>query len=191
MQFEFNLSVNAGETAEGEVTFPYTALALAGQNVIAEAELSLQLVDCKSYEVLTDCAPAVITTTAAADFEPVYDDDGQLVWDDKGIRIVLKGVDTERRISDSIVMKVYLYNGYERAVSVQTASVAVNGYEMTSTMTTTVLPGRHAVDVVTFFDPDLEEHDIQTIETVELIFKILDEETWDVLAQTELISAEL
>lgn len=191
MQFEFSLDVGAGDEAEGEVLIPYTALALAGQSVIAEAELSLQLVDRRSYEVLAMCAPAVILTTAAADYEPSYDDGGQLVWDDQGIRIVLKGLDTGRRIADSIVLKVYLYNGYERAVSIQTASVTVNGYEMTSAMTTTVLPGRHAVDAVAFFDPDLEEHDIQTIDSVEISFKIFDEETWAVIAESEKISAEL
>ena len=191
VQFEFSLAVDAGEEAEGEVVIPYPSLALAGQDVIAEAELSLQLVDRRSYEALTVSVPAVITTTAAGDYEPSYDDGGQLVWDRDGIRIVLKGIDAGRRISDSIVLKVYLYNGYERAVSVQTASVTVNGYEMTCAMTTTVLPGRHAVDMVTFFDLDLEEHDIQTIDSVEISFKIFDEETWDVIAETEKISAEL
>ena len=191
IRVDFSLAVAAGKSAEGEMTVPYTALALAGIDVIATVEFTMQLVDRDSFEVLADCAPAVIHTTAADGYEPVFDDAGQTVWDEDGVKIVLKGLDTGRQVSDSIVLIVYLYNGSDRAVSVQSSSVTVNGYEMTPTMTSTVMPGRHAVDVVTFYDPDLDEHDIKKIDDVEISFKIVEEETWTVIAFTDKIRAEL
>lgn len=191
MEVDFSLAVDAEKSAEGEMVVPYTALALANLDVIATVELSVQLVDRSNYEVLTDCEPVVILTTAAADHEQTYDESGQIAWDANGVKIVIKGVDTGRRIADESVLIVYLYNGSENAVSIQSANVTVNGYEMTSAMTATVLPGKHAMDVVTFFDPDLEEHDIQQIDTVDIRFRIFDAETWTVIAETPLISVEL
>ena len=193
MPAEFSLASAAGKTAEGEMTIPYASLALAGVEAIATLEFTLMMVDPGSFEVLGTCGTAVMQTTAVAEgdiYEPVYDEAGQTVFDGAGVRIVLKGIDRARQISEYSALVVYIYNGSDRSVSIQAGSLLVNGYEMTATMTTTVMPGKGAVDLVEFFDMDLDEYGIDEVETTELRFRIVDEETWKVIAETETVMAE-
>lgn len=186
----FSLEVPADREQDGEMFVPYTALAPAGVDTIATVEVCLRLMEGGSYRVITESAPAVITTTAAQDHTPAYDDAGQSVYDADGIRIVLKGLDLRRQVSSSPALIVWMYNRTDRPISVQSGKVWVNGYELTSAMTVTVLPQKYAVDVVPFFDMDLEEYAIEEIDTVELSFRIVDEETWQTIAETQVIALE-
>ena len=121
----------------------------------------------------------------------MVDDKGQIAYEDKDIKIVLKGIDDSRRFSDSIVLVVYLYNGTDKNVCIQTGEIRVNGYDMTSALTATLLPGKHAVDVVEFFDMDLEEYAIDEIDSIDLNFKIIDESNWQMIAETDPVSVAL
>ena len=190
---ELSLSVKAGKEAEGEMYIPYASLALAGASAVSTVEFTLILVDQSNYEVSCTCEPACLQTTAVPEgetYEPVYEADGQTVYDDKGIRIALKGVDRGRQISEYPALVVCIHNGSDRAISVQAGSMLVNGYEMTSTMTATVLPGKGAVDLVEIFDMDLDEYGIEEIETVELRFRVVDEKTWEKIAETDTVLVE-
>ena len=191
MPVDFSLSVGAGKSAEGEMTVSYTALAMAGLDRIATVEFSLVLVDPSSYAVADVCEPVRIVTTAAEGYEPPVPATVQTVYDKDGVKIMLMGLDDSLQFADSYVLMVYMCNDSDKDVSIQTGDVKVNGYDMTSAMTTTVLPGRRAVDIVTFFEQDMQEYGIEEIYSAELSFKVIDEESWDVIADTGLISADL
>lgn len=187
---DLNLKAPSGKLTEGEMVIPYSSLALADVDVIATVEFCIRLVDQDSYEALTDDAVTVITTTSAEGYEPVFDDEGQIVYDDRDIRIVIKGIDRGRQVSEYPVLLVYMYNGTDRSISVQADALWVNGYEMTPAMTATVMPSKHAVDVVAFFDMDLAEYGIDEIESVDIRFRIVDEATWSLIAVTDAVSVE-
>ena len=190
MKAELDFAAPAGKTAEGEMVIRYPALALAGVTKIAALECTLRLMDRSTYTVMANCEPAVMQTTAFEGYEQSYEAEGQTAFDDGGVRIVLGKIDRGRQISDYPALIVYMFNGTDRAISVLNNALLVNGYELTPAMTTTVMPGKYAVDVVTFFDQDLEEHDIDAFDAVEISFRIVDEETWQTVAETETILLE-
>lgn len=191
MRPDMNIEVPAGKTAAGDMTFAYYQLAMADINTIADVRLSLRIMDKREYEVITVTEPVDLTTTAAEGYEPSFDEEGQVVYDKKKIKIVIKGVSEERLFSDDPVMMVYLYNGTDQNITVQTEDVLVNGYEFTSAMSTTLLPGKRAVDIVTFFSQDMEEYGVETIESVKVSFEIKDEETWENIDKTDMIDVKL
>lgn len=190
MKAVFNISAPSGQNADGEMIVSYPALALAGAEKIATLEFSLLLMNQSTYEVLAACDTTVIQTTAAEDYEQIYDDEGQTAYDDGNIRIVLKSVDRRRQVSEYPALVVCLYNGSDRCISILAQTLLVNGYELTPAMSTTLMPEKHAVDVVPFFDMDLREHDIDEIETVEISFRIVDDETWKTIAETDTVVLE-
>lgn len=191
MPVGFDLKVDAGKSADGELTISYRSLALAGLDRVAEVEFMLTMTDPATYEVIGTSGLVTVVTTAAEGYEQPVPEGGQTVYDKGGVRIVLMGLDDSLQFADATLLKVYMCNDSDRDISVQTGEVRVNGYELTSAMTTTVRSGRRAADIVTFFDMDMEEYHIEEIDTVELSFKLLDEATWDVVDQTGLITAEL
>lgn len=170
---------------------PYTALALAGVDRIAELELSFRITRGDVYDKYDTIAPLVFRTTAADGYTQEYDESGQQVYDKDGVRIILKGLDDSRVFADGEALKVYMVNDTDKAVAVQAERLTVNGYEFTSVMNSDILPGKRAVDILTIFDMDMEEYGIEKIDSVELSFKLLDESSWQVIGETKLISAEL
>lgn len=186
----FSLELAAGKNAEAAMALPYPSLAMAGISAVAQVEFSLRVIEQTSFDKVADSGAVTIITTCAG-VQPTEDIGGQIAYNAKGIRIVLLGIDESRRFSDSTALTVYMENNTEKPISVQTVDVKVNGYDFTSAMTTAVLPGKRAVDIVPFFDMDMQEYDIGEIDAAEVSFKILDATVWKPVAETGLIVVEL
>ena len=187
----FSLEAPAGKNAEGKLTVPYADLAAAGIDRAATLEFSLRILESGSYDVITTTEYVTLTTTAAEGFTQECDESGQQVYSSENYKIVIKGMDESRTLADGAALIVYMYNGSDKTAAFQADDITVNGYELTSAMNTIVLPGKRAVDTVTFFELDLAEYDISEIDSVELSFEILDERTWKTIAKTKRISVEL
>ena len=187
----FSLGVAPASSSSGSISVPYTALALAGIRRVASIELSLRIVDEDSFEIIAESESVELLTTAAEDYEPEYDESGQTVYDKDGVRIILKGVDESRLFSEGAALIVYMINDSDNAVRIQAKDVAVNGYEFASAMSATVLPSKRAVDVLTIFDMDMDEYGIESIDSVELSFKLVSEKDRKVIGNTGVISVEI
>ena len=187
----FSLNLPAQGKAQGSVVMPYASLALADIDRVATVELALRILDRVSYEVVAVSDTAVLVTTAAEGYEHEYDESGQTAYDANGVRLILKGIDESRLFSEGAALIVYMVNDTDKTVCVQAQNITVNGYEFTSAMSTTVLPSKRAVDILTFFDMDMEEYGIENIDSVELSFKIVEEDDWRVIDETDMITVEI
>ena len=188
---EMNAEVPAGKTVNGALTIPYFNLAISEITSLQKIEFALRIVEAKSYEPITKTELLTVTTTAKQESESACDESGQTAYDDHDIKIVLKGVNTDRAYSAGAELIVYMVNGTDGSIAVRTGDVIVNGYDMTSAMNRTILPDKKAVDVVTFYTLDMEEYGIDEIDSVKVSFEIKDADSWDTIDSTGLISVEL
>lgn len=186
---EISINVPAEKTAKGTLTLPYFNLAISGVTSLETIEFKLRIVDAKSYNPISKTNLLTVKTSAEPK-EKEFDESGQTAYDEDDIKIILKGVSTDRAYSDGAELMVYMYNGTDRNIAVQTGKVIVNGCDMTSVMNRTILPEKRAVDVVTFYKPDMEEHDIAVIDSVKVSFEIKDADSWETISSTELINVE-
>jgi hypothetical protein len=170
---------------------PYFNLAISEVRSLQKIEFVLRIVEAKTYEPITKTDLITVTTTAKQEPQPDCDDNGQTAYDKNDVKIILKGVNTDRAYSDGAELMVYMYNGTDKSITVRAEDVIVNGYDMTSAMSRTILPDKRAVDVVTFYKLDMEEHDIEEIDNVKVSFTIKDTENWETIDSTELISVTL
>jgi hypothetical protein len=53
------------------------------------------------------------------------------------------------------------------------------------------LPGKRAVDTVTFYRMDLDEYDIDAIDSIKMSFQIKDAESWETIDSTDMIAVRL
>ena len=141
---------------------------------IHELEFALRVVETKSYSPLFTTDLISIDTSAEPEVH-VYDELGQIAYDKNNVKIIFQTPFSDRTTSDAsrspvyefdgnTMMLVYLYNGTDRSIAVQTGDVIVNGYDMTSVMNRSVLPDKRAVDAVTLYAQDLDEHSIDEID---------------------------
>ena len=66
--------------------------------------------------------------------------------------------------------------------------MSINGFMVTPYFSCTVNSGRMALSDITIMSSDLEENDIETVEDIELVFKIINPDTYQTIVETEPIA---
>ena len=188
---ELNGKIAAAKSADCSLTLPYFKLAISSINSVKKVEFAIRLVDAKSYNPIATTDLITVETSAKQDEEVECDESGQVAYDKDDIKIIFKGVNTDRAYSDGAELMVYMYNGTDQKIAVRAKDVVVNGYTMTSAMNSTILPDKRAVDVVTFYKLDMEEHDIEAIDSIKVSFTIKDADNWEPIDSTDMISVTL
>lgn len=188
---ELNGKIAAAKSADCSLTLPYFKLAIANITSIKKVEFAVRLVDAKTYNPITTTDLITVETSAKQDEEVECDESGQAAYDKDDIKIIFKGVNIDRAYSDGAELMVYMYNGTDQKIAVRAKDVVVNGYTMTSAMNSTILPNKRAVDVVTFYKLDMEEHDIVDIDSIKVSFTIKDADNWETIDSTDMISVTL
>ena len=188
---ELNAKIAPSKSTDCTLTLPYFKLAIAGITSIKKVEFALRSVDSKTYNPIATTELITVETSAEQVKEAECDESGQVAYDDNDIKIILKGVNTDRAYSDGTEVIVYMFNGTDQKIAIRAKDVVVNGYDMTSAMNSTILPDKRAVDVVTIYKLDLKEHDIEEIDSIKVSFTIKDADNWETIDSTDLISVTL
>lgn len=188
---EMNTKIPAGKPADGNLTLPYFNLAISNITTIRTIDFALRIVEASNYNPIATTELISVVTSAEQKDETECDESGQVAYDDNDIKIIFKGFNTDRAYSDGAELVVYMYNGTDSTIAVRTKDVIVNGYDMTSAMNSTILPDKRAADVVVFYKLDMEEYDIEEIDSVKVSFTIKDAESWETIDTTDLISVTL
>ena len=159
----------------------------AGIKTIADIEFSFYIFDDESWDTICESDMIRVETSAADGFEYTYDDSGDLAYNGNGVEIVIKGLsEKDSWLGPSVV--VYISNTSSRNVMVQTRDVSINGFMIDPYFSPEVAAGTRAIDSITFSSTDLEENDIEKIESIELSFHIFDSDSWNAIADTEVVT---
>ena len=59
---------------------------------------------------------------------------------------------------------------------------------MSAIFSADIMPGKKAVDAITFLDSDLEDNGITNIEDVEVSFNIFNTDSWDTVVDTDVVT---
>ena len=84
----------------------------------------------------------------------------------------------------------FIINDTEESLTIQARDEAINGFMISGTMSCDVLPGKMAIDSLSFFSRQLEENGIDGIPDIELIefdLNIFESNDWGGGFQTGLI----
>jgi len=180
----FSCNVAPGKKANDEITFSSTDLKRAGIETIKEIQFQLHIFDADSWETIIDSDPIVITTNADPSFVQEYDDDGVLLLDKQGFKIVAQGLDMSGSIFGAELL-VYVENNSDNDVTIQVRDASVNGFMVETIFSCDVLAGKKAFDSITFAKSDLEKNNIKEISEIELRFHIFDADSWDTIFDSE------
>ena len=188
---EMNVKIDAAKNRDCSLTLPYFNLAISNITSLKKIEFSLRIVEATTHNPIMKTDLITVKTSAKQEENPETDESGQIAYDANDIKIIFKGVNTDRAYSDGAELMVYMYNGTDKNIAVRTENVIVNGCDMTSAMNSTILPDKRAVDVVTFYKLDMEEFGIEEIDSVKVSFTIKDADNWETIDSTDLISVTL
>lgn len=173
--------VAAGKKANDSVDFLRNVLARCGIETITDITLDLVISDGDTWQTLYETGPVALQTSAAGSYTQTYDDSGEEIYNQNGIRIVAKSVDDDLFGKG---IRFYLENNTDTAVVVNAENVSVNGYMMTDLFYSDLAPHSHALDSLTLLSSELEENRIDAITDAELSLRITDADSYQTLDTT-------
>lgn len=174
MDTSMSAAVVNGKKANDELTIMSSSLEKAGISTIADIEFSFHVFETHSFDSLFDSDLIQLKTSAADSYEYTFDDSGDVVYDEGGVKIVVKGLsDSDSIFGPGII--VYAENKSEKNVTVQVRDVSVNGFMVDPIFSADIAAGKHAIDSITFMSNELDENEIDKVKDVELSFHIFNE----------------
>lgn len=173
--------VATGKKANDTLDFLSNALARCGIETITDIELDLVVSDGDSWQTLYETGPVILQTSAAGQYTQTYDDSGEEIYNQNGIRVVAKSVNDDLF---GMGIKFYLENNTDKTVIVNADNVSVNGYMMTDLFYSDLAPRSHAVDTLTLLGSELEDNHIDTITDAELSLQITDADYYQTIDST-------
>ena len=172
--------------ANDAITFLSSDLENCGIDVIADMDFSFHIFTTDGWEKYLDTPQVQIQTSAASTYQYTFDDSGDLAYDENGVKVVIKGLAKDDSLFGPGIV-VYIENSSEKPITVQTRDVSVNGFMVDAMFSSDVMPGKHAVDTITFLSTELEENAITEIQNVELLFHIFNLDSGDLIADTDTV----
>ncbi len=176
-----------GKKANDAITFLESDFEASKITSIADMELAFHMFTTADWETYLDTKQIQLKTSIVDTYEYKFDDSGNVAYDASGIKVVIKGLAEDSSIFGPSIV-VYLENNSDKAFTVQTRDVSINGFMVDAMFSSDVLPGKKSVDTITFLSSELEENKITSIQDAELKFHIFDMKSWDTIVDTDVIS---
>lgn len=177
----------AGKTSNEVVSITETSLENSNIEAIQKIELFFTVSDSVTWASLFDSDVVTIYTNAPESYTQTFDSTGETVVNNKGIRVIIQGVDEVGSLWGSDV-RVLVENDSGKAIAIQTWDVSVNGIMIVPVYFSEVPDGKVAFGRMSFMQSDLDNNGIDSIETIELIFHIYDPYSWDTIFDSDPIT---
>ncbi len=182
----FASTVAAGKKATENMYLSSGELNAAGIEKVGKIEMYFHASDDDTLDNLFSKVYSEIKTSEYENMDTTADDSGMELYNSDGVRIIGKAVDEDSFWGSAILL--YCENNSGRNITIHVDDMSVNGYMMTPYFVSTVYDGKKAIDDITIMSSDLEANGIDTIQNVELKFRLSDADTYDTIVETESIS---
>lgn len=178
--------VAAGKKANEAISIMSSELDQSGIEVVAEMQFYIEVTDSESWDTLATSELLTLSTSVAPYEQPV-DDSGDILYDSNGIRIICKGLKQDIFWDGTVVF--YMENNSDKAISIYAENVSVNGFMQDVGLWSDLRPDTKLIDGMSMLDlSDLEIESIEEIENIEFNLRVVDEETWDDIATTDVLT---
>lgn len=152
-----SIEAPSGKDTEDSVTFLSASLNRCGIKTVADMEFIFHILD-GNRNIFLDSEPAKVSTSAADTYQYRFDDSGEELHSEGGVRIVSKGIS-----QDEGGAILFMENTGENAVAVQVRGISVNGVKVDTVFSQDIAAGKRAVSAVAIPNSLLERNGIQEI----------------------------
>lgn len=169
-----SISVTAGNKSNETIYLLSSELEAAGIDKIGKIEIYMHMSDPETYDRIETSECITIKTSLFDEIDTEADTSGTVLLEQDGVKIIGKYVDEDSFWGAAALL--YIENNTDKNITVRAEDVAINGFMVTSFGSQSVYAGKKAFTTVDFFSSSLEENDITSVDTVEMKFKVLDED---------------
>lgn len=169
----FSSTIAAGKKANETLYLSSSGLKAAGIENVGKIEVYFHTFDPDTYMTINDFDCITIQTSAYDEMDTIPNDAGQELYNENGVKIVGKYVDENSFWGTAVLL--YIENNSGKNVIVQCDDMSINGFMVTPYFSSTVYDGKKAIDEITLMSSELEESGINSVEDIELKFKLIDD----------------
>ena len=182
MDTSFSATVAAGQTAKESILFLASRMERSGIETVAELEFSFHILD-RNRVTFLDSDAITVRTPAADTYRYRFDDSGEELCNENGVRIISKGFDGDGSVFGPGLV-LFIENTTDRAVTVQARDVLANGTPVDAIFSEDVLPGKRSVSAVTLLDTSLQDSGVGEIRDVAFSLHVVDRDQRTTLFDT-------
>ena len=182
----FASEVAAGKKSNETIYLSSSELKAAGIDTVGRIEIYFHVYDTDSYDKIFDTDCVTIETSAIDSIDTTANDEGTELYNDGGIRIIGKTVDENSFWGTAILL--YIENQSGNNVGISVDDLSINGFMLTPYFSTTVYDGKKCIDDITIMSSELEENGIESIDEVELKFRVYNSDSYETIAESDPIT---
>lgn len=178
----FSADVASGKKMNDEISIISDYLETAKISTIKDIEFDIHIFNSDSWDDIIN-ESGIKLETNATNYEQKYNSDGELIVDEKDIKVyVLKKDDKESFWGADIFL--YIENNSSKDITVQARDVSINGFMVDPLFSADISAGKKIYDEMSFLEDDLKDNDITSIKELELKFHIFNQDSWKDILNT-------
>ena len=179
----FSSTIDPGKKSYDNLTFNSIDLKDANITTLNDIEFVIYAFDNDTWDNVFTSDIINIQTSSINEIESNYDSDGDEIFNNDSVKIIYQGMRDDPYWGTEFVF--YIENNSDKNIIVQVNTISINGFMVDSIMSPTIGANKKIVEGLTVLQTDLENNEITELENMEISFKIIDENTWDILYTTE------
>lgn len=179
----FSSTIGPGKKSYDNLTFNSTDLKDANITTLNDIEFVIYAFDNDTWDSVFTSDIINIQTSSINEIESNYNSDGDEIFNNDSVKIIYQGMRDDPYWGIEFVF--YIENNSDKNIIVQVNTISINGFMVDSIMSPTICANKKIVEGLTALQTDLENNEITELENMEISFKIIDENTWDILYTTE------
>ena len=169
--------VTSGSKANATMYCLSTELENAGIDSIGEVDVWFKLINPNTYDTIYEQSePTIIKTSAFDTMDTSLNIDGVEVMNQNGVKAVVQYVDEDSFWGTSVL--VYIENNSSDDIYLSSDNMSINGFMVNGYLYSYVKAGYKAFDEITVFESDLEDNDIDSIDSIKLNFSCINANTF-------------
>jgi len=184
VDFQISSDVAAGKKTNDALSLLSTDLENSNISTICDIEFNFHIFKTDSWEDLTDSELITIATSASGSYEQSYDDSGEVIYDENGVKIISKGISEDGSLMGP-ALYLYIENNSEQDITIQSRDTSINGFMVDPILSSEIVAGKKSIDTMVFLSSDLTDNGIETIDEIETSFHIFTTENWDTIVDTD------
>ncbi len=184
----FSGDVGAGKQSNESMTFLGSDISVAQITTFSEIEFVLHIFKTDEWSDSFDSERITIKTDQSDHIQKI-DDAGIVAYDEDGIRIVAKKLESENSFWGADLY-LFIENNSKKDLIIQVRNVSINGLMVDPIFSSEVLSQKKAYDSITFFESELTKNNITDIHEIELSFSFINADTWEDSKQTKPITVK-
>lgn len=179
-------TVTAGAKSNATLYCMSTELENAGITAIEDVDVWFKLIDPDSYQTIYESSePSTIKTSLSGTGATEPNFDGQEVYNNNGVVVKVAYTDENSFWGRSLLF--YVENNSGQNIVISSADTSINGFMISGYYYADVKDGYKSFDDMTIFDSDLEDNNIESIESIKFKLTCYDSDSYRSIFESDYI----